>query len=121
VAFFPVQVEGLEPDGSCSCSIVGRKIRAVSRAPGVAAGKAAFVMARPESLRLGEVGAGLCDGTVSANVYLGSSVESFVSTDYGEVLVQIDDPSGKRVAPEGSRVSIALDESRARVLPEGDD
>jgi iron(III) transport system ATP-binding protein len=121
VAFFPVDVEAFESDGSCSCSMAGRKISAASRAPGVAAGGKAVVMARPESLRLGEAGAGLCDGTVFANVYLGSSVESFVSTDYGEVLVQIDDPTGKRVAPEGSRVSISLDEKRARVLQEGDE
>jgi len=121
VAFFPVDVEGVEPDGSCACALAGKRIRAARRAPAVAAGDKAVVMARPESLRLGEAGAGVCDGTVSANVYLGSSVECFVATDYGEVLVQVDDPTGKRVPPEGSRVSVALDEARARVLPAAED
>lgn len=77
-------------------------------------------MARPESLRLGDPGAGACDGTVATNVYLGSSVESYVTTDYGELLVQIDDPSESRVRPEGTRVSIAFDEARVRVLPESE-
>ena len=75
-------------------------------------------MARPESLRLGQPGGGACDGTVATNVYLGSSVESFVATEYGEILVQIDDPSEDRVKPEGARVSIAFDEARVRLLPE---
>ena len=122
VAFFPVDVAGLGDDGSCDCvSASGKRIRPAKRAPGVAAGTKAVVMARPESLRIGEPGRGLCDGTVSANVYLGSSIECFVATDYGEVLVQVDDPTGKRIAPEGSRVSVALDERRARVLPESED
>jgi iron(III) transport system ATP-binding protein len=120
VAFFPVRVEAL--DGELSvCSLAGRRIRASTRAPGVVSGGGAFVMARPEALRIGQTGEGACDGTVSTNVYLGSSVESFIATDYGEILVQIDDPTGKSVAPEGSRVSILIDESRARALPEGDD
>jgi iron(III) transport system ATP-binding protein len=121
VAFFPVTVESLDSDGSCGCSLAGRKIRAATSALGVRAGAPAFIMARPESLRVGEAGAGACDGTVSTNVYLGSSVESYIETPYGEILVQIDDPTGKRVAPEGSRVSVLIDEGRARVLPEGDD
>jgi len=120
VAFLPVQVESLEGEG-CVCSLAGRRIRAATRAPGVAAGVAAVVMARPEALRVGAPGEGACDGTVSTNVYLGSSVESFIATDYGEILAQIDDPTGKRVASEGSRVSVIVDESRARALPEGDD
>jgi hypothetical protein len=35
--------------------------------------------------------------------------------------VQIDDPIGKRPAPEGSRVSVMVDEGCARALPMGDD
>ena len=120
-AFFPVHVESVEADGGCLCVLAGRMVRAATRAPGVAAGAAAVIMARPESLRLGEPGAGACDGTVTTNVYLGSSVESYIDTDYGEILVQVDDPTGKRVAGEGSRVSVVLDGTRARALPEGDE
>ena len=120
VAFFPVRVESIEGEGA-RCSLSGKAVAAGSRAPSVAAGSAALLMARPESLRLGDPGAGVCDGTVSANVYLGSSVECFVQTGYGEVLVQIDDPTAHRVRPEGSRVSIAFDATRVRVLPEGEE
>ena len=102
-----------------ACSLAGRRVLAGSKAPGV--GAQAFLMARPESLRLGDPGGGDCDGTVSTNVYLGSSVECFVATDYGEILVQIDDPSESRVRPEGSKVSISFDESRVRLLPEGEE
>jgi iron(III) transport system ATP-binding protein len=118
VAFFPVDV--LQGDGSIVCSLAGKTVRAGSMAPGLAAGSKAVLMARPESLRLGEPGEGACDGTVATNVYLGSSVECFVATEYGEILVQIDDPSESRVKPEGARVSIAFDEARVRVLPEAE-
>jgi len=40
-----------------------------------------------------------------------------VATEYGEILVQIDDPSMSRVPAEGSRVSISFDAARVRLLP----
>ncbi len=116
VAFFPVDVLGDDGD-ACSCSIRGKAVRAGSRAPGVVAGGKAALMARPESLVLGRPGEGVVDGEVRQNVYLGSSVESFVTTEYGELLVQIDDPAGKRLAAEGERVSVSFNEERVRVLP----
>ena len=116
VAFFPVDVPDNTLKGPVPCLLAGKPVTAGSMAPGV--GNKALLMARPESLRLGEPGEGACDGTVSTNVYLGSSVESFVATEYGEILVQIDDPSEDRVKPEGARVSIAFDEARVRLLPD---
>ncbi len=116
VAFFPVEVQGTG-NGSCACSIRGKTVKAGSRAPDVAVGKPAVLMARPESLRLGRPDEGIVDGTVRQNVYLGSSIESFVTTEYGELLVQIDDPAGKHVAAEGERVSVSFNEERVRVLP----
>ncbi len=121
VAFFPAEIQGMEADGACVCTVEGKKVRAAKSAPGLIAGGKAMLMARPESLRLGEAGAGITDGTVSANVYLGSSIESFVTTAYGEILVQIDDPAGKKIAPEGSKVSISFNERLVRALPEGRD
>ena len=115
VAFFPVDVPDNTVSGPVPCLLNGKPVTAGSMAPGV--GNKALLMARPESLRLGEPGEGACDGTVSTNVYLGSSVESFVATEYGEILVQIDDPSEDRVKPEGARVSISFDEARVRLLP----
>ena len=119
VAFFPVEVLDERFQGAVACSLGGRRVLAGSMAPGI--GAKAFLMARPESLRLGNPGEGTCDGVVATNVYLGSSVECFVATEYGEILVQIDDPSERRVRPEGSQVSITFDETRVRLLPEGEE
>ncbi|HQL34270.1 MAG TPA: ABC transporter ATP-binding protein, partial [Treponemataceae bacterium] len=122
VAFFPADVEGV--DGmEAVCSIGGKKVKArisgeMSGNADIRAGTKAALMARPESLRLGEPGEGLVDGTVTTNIYLGSSVETWMSTPYGEMLAQIDDPANRTVWPEGSKVSISVKESLVRVLPE---
>ena len=116
VAFFPVEVVGTDGE-ACACTLRGKTVRAGSRTPDVARGQPAVLMARPESLRLGAPDKGVVDGTVRQNVYLGSSIESFVTTEYGELLVQIDDPAGKKIAAEGERVSVSFNEDRVRVLP----
>ncbi len=118
VAFFPVTLEAVEPDGSCRCLMEGRHVKAGNKAEGCSVGQKAVIMARPESLRLLPPEEGLVRGTVSARVYLGSSVEVFVKTGYGEILVQVDDPSGKKIAAEGEAVSIDFNENLVRVLPE---
>ncbi len=116
VAFFPVSVDSID-SGVALCKLGEKRVSAkVSPGSAVAAGGQAVVMARPESLRLGEAGAGLVDGTVSTNIYLGSSVESWIETPYGEILAQIDDPSNRKVWPEGSRVSVSVSEHLARAL-----
>ncbi|MDA8411919.1 MAG: ABC transporter ATP-binding protein [Treponema sp.] len=117
VAFFPVRVESAGEGGSANCTLSGKAIRAGSAAAGLKGGDEATLMARPESLRLADAGEGAVDGRVTANVYLGSSVECFVGTDYGEILVQIDDLSASRLHAEGAAVSIAFDEERVRLLP----
>jgi len=117
VAFFPVEVSG-GGSGAWDCALGGRRFGVARAAAGVAAGREAVVMARPESLRLGPSGEGPVAGAVRMNVYLGNSVECFVDTEYGEVLVQIDDPRSKRVFPEGSPVSISFEPERVRLLAE---
>jgi iron(III) transport system ATP-binding protein len=67
---------------------------------------------------LDESGSGFIEGRVRMNVYLGHSIESFVETAYGELLVQIDDPASKKVYAEGTSVSVGFDPSRVRLLPE---
>jgi iron(III) transport system ATP-binding protein len=122
VAFFPVDLLGVE-GGVAVCSHGGKKISvkcAGGDASTVSAGKKACIMARPESLRLGPAGDGLVDGTVTTNIYLGSSIESWIKTPYGEVLAQIDDPANRTVYPEGATVSISVKETLARVLPDDD-
>jgi iron(III) transport system ATP-binding protein len=117
VAFFPVEIAG-GGAGAWDCVLNGKQVRVARAAEGIAAGRKAVVMARPESLRLAERGAGPVEGSVRMNVYLGSSVESFVDTPYGEVLVQIDDPSSKRVFPEGSPIAVTFEPDRIRLLLE---
>lgn len=118
VAFFPVELTGAATGGGWNCRM-GSKVFSVGRAaPGLAPGHGAVVMARPESLRLVERGSGYVDGTVRMSVYLGHSVETFVDTPYGEVLVQVDDPASKRLIPEGNAVSIGFEPERIRLIAE---
>ena len=76
----------------------------------------AVVMCRPESLSLSEPRTGIEDGIVATNVYLGNSVESWVKTDQGEVLVQLDNPDGKKIWEEGENVSLTFQPELAKVL-----
>ncbi|MEN6296783.1 MAG: ABC transporter ATP-binding protein [Rectinema sp.] len=118
VAFFPARLEGIEDDGRTAlCTVGGRKVRAGSVAGNLGAGARAVVMARPESLRLVGREDAIATGMVTARVYLGSSVEIYVKTEAGEILVQIDDPSGKILPSEGETVWIGFDEKLVRALP----
>jgi iron(III) transport system ATP-binding protein len=44
-------------------------------------------------------------------------VESFVRTERGEVLVQVDNPDARRLYAEGEEVSIGIVPALAKVLP----
>ncbi|MDR3343406.1 MAG: ABC transporter ATP-binding protein [Treponema sp.] len=115
VAFFPVT--GLEKqEGAWNCVLEARKLRVHRFAPKVEPGKPAVLMARPESLRLVEPGSGYVGGTVRMNIYLGHSIETFVETAHGEVLIQVDDPASKKIFAEGAPVSIDFIPERVRLL-----
>lgn len=115
VAFFPCEVRDLSSD-RCRVEIREQLFDVPRWDKTMRAGDEGVVMCRPESLALGEPGAGIEDGVVSTNVYLGNSVESWVKTDQGDVLVQIDNPDVKRVWDEGAPVSLTLEPSLAKVL-----
>ncbi len=126
-AFFPVEpVEKIaQPgtehdshsgsDGYWRCRLGNKTIDVGRFSPNVKAGTSSLIMARPESLRLIEKG-GFVDGIVKMNVYLGHSIETFVETVHGEVLIQIDDPASKKIFPEGSTVSIDFAPQRIKLL-----
>jgi len=57
---------------------------------------------------------------VNTNIYLGGSLESFVTTDQGEILVQIDNPAEKKVFAEGAKVSIGIIPNLVKALPDID-
>ncbi|MDR0589280.1 MAG: ABC transporter ATP-binding protein [Spirochaetaceae bacterium] len=128
-AFFPVELLEKDPylgpehsmnapssSGVWRCRLENKTLDVHRFAPDVEPGKEAVLMARPESLRLAERGKGFVDGTVRMNVYLGHSIECFVETPHGEVLIQIDDPASKTIFPEGSAVSIDFVPERVRIL-----
>ncbi|MBQ6983158.1 MAG: TOBE domain-containing protein, partial [Synergistaceae bacterium] len=114
VAFFPCEVKGI--DDGCHVEVKGQAFTAPRWAKTLKAGDKALVMARPESLSVGEPGAGVEDGIVTANIYLGNSVETWVKTDLGNVLVQIDNPDVKKIWDEGEKVSLSFDPALTKVL-----
>ena len=104
------------PKGSWICKL-GEKTFLINRySDDVELGQNCVIMARPESLRLVDPGQGAVEGTVRMNVYLGHSIESFVDTPAGEILIQIDDPASRKVYPEGAKVSIEFNKNRIRLL-----
>ena len=52
------------------------------------------------------------------NVYLGHSVESYVDTPEGEILVQVDNPMARRIFAEGEAVSVSFVPEYTKVFPE---
>jgi len=120
-AFFPVELREKRSGNRNSKSIwvckLGNKTLKLNRfAEDVELGQEAIIMARPESLRLVDADKGAVDGIIRMNVYLGHSVETFVETSNGEVLIQIDDPASRKIYPEGARVSIEFNSERIRLL-----
>ena len=115
-AFFPVELLEKIPQGAWRCRLGNKTLDLTRFASDVETGAKAAIMARPESLRLAEKGSGFVDGTVRMNVYLGHSIETFVETSHGEVLIQIDDPASKKIFSEGSEVSIDFAPERVRLL-----
>jgi len=116
-AFFPAELMEKKTDKNAWICKVGNKTLEISRfSDDVEMGKSAVIMARPESLRLVDSGMGAVEGTVKMNVYLGHSIETFVDTPNGEVLIQIDDPASKKIYGEGSKVSIEFHFDRIRLL-----
>ena len=114
VAFFPCEVKDI--NSKCHVEIKGKHFEAPRWSEKLQYGDKALIMARPESLSIGEAGEGVEDGIVSANIYLGNSVETWVKTDLGNVLVQIDNPDVKKIWNEGEKVSLSFDPSLTKVL-----
>ena len=119
VAFLPVEV--LEMNGKCKVRFEDKTVEVGKYSTELSPGESAVIMARPESLKLLDPGEGMIEGQVTTNIYLGGSLESFVTTDHGEILVQIDNPAEKKVYAEGEKVSIGIIPNLAKVLPDNDE
>ncbi|MBM7560389.1 ABC transporter ATP-binding protein [Marinitoga litoralis] len=115
VAFLPVEVKDILED-KCIVDFQGKTLEIQKFESNVEKGKGNVLMARPESLVLKEPKEGLIDGRVKINVYLGNSVESFIETEFGEIMVQIDNPSLKKIFAEGQEVSIDIVPELCKIL-----
>ncbi len=113
-AFFTCKV--LAVDSACLVEVNGHKLSVPRWSTELKPGDAAELMCRPESLVLSPPGEGVIDGRVITNIYLGNSLESYVDTDIGEILVQVDNPAGKVVNAEGEAVSISVRPELAKAL-----
>lgn len=122
VAFFPVEqvhlVHTAGKDLAGNCFFNGTEVKNIICAKNITESGKSVIMARPESLRLEKPNQGLLNGTVRTNVYLGHSIESFIDTEFGEILVQIDDPAEHTVFAEGDTVSINFASKLVRILPD---
>jgi len=127
VAYFPVELLEKRPypgpdhavtnqKGAWFCRLGDKNFYGNNYIDDLEADQPAVIMARPESLRLVDPGTGAVEGIVKMNVYLGHSIETFVETSGGEVLVQVDDPSSMKIYSEGSKVSIEFNQNRIRLL-----
>jgi iron(III) transport system ATP-binding protein len=115
VAFFPCRVREIA-GGRCGVEVRGRRFDVPKWSRELREDDKGVVMCRPESLSLDAPGAGIADGVVTTNIYLGNSVESWVKTEQGEVLVQIDNPDVKKIWKEGESVSLTFEPGLAKVL-----
>jgi len=71
---------------------------------------------RPESMKMQENGKGVVPGVITTNVYLGNAIESYIKTEFGEVMVKSELPK-EGLRPEGSPVSLSIREEKAVLLP----
>jgi iron(III) transport system ATP-binding protein len=115
VAFFPGEVAGVEEH--CTVKVRGKSFSLPRYSTELRTGDPALVMCRPESLTLLPPGEGILDGRVTTNVYLGHSIESFVATEMGEILVQVDNPDARQIFTEGEPVSVSFIPELTKALP----
>lgn len=113
-AFFSGQV--LEIGDTCLVAVNRHRLPVSRWSRELRPGDAVKVLCRPESLVILPPGEGVLDGRVTTNIYLGNTLESYIDTDIGEILVQVDNPAGKKINAEGEAVSIAIRPELAKAL-----
>ncbi|MCD8352650.1 MAG: ABC transporter ATP-binding protein [Planctomycetaceae bacterium] len=113
-AFFQATVQDI--GDACRVEVNGHSLAIPRWSPELRAGDRARVMCRPESLTFLPAGQGVLDGRVTTNIYLGNTLESYIATEIGEILVQVDNPAGKTIPAEGEGVSIAIRPELSKAL-----
>ncbi|HOO74571.1 MAG TPA: ABC transporter ATP-binding protein [Tepiditoga sp.] len=115
VAFLDAEVKEISDD-FVTVKLQDKILKTHKFSSDVKTGEPAVIMCRPESMKVVEENKGHINGTVKTNVYLGNSVESFIDTEHGEILVQIDNPSQKKIYTEGAKVGIEIVPELSKVL-----
>jgi len=115
IAFFPIEIKAVEPE-SVKVSIKGKELL-LKKGIEISENVKYVLGCRPEGLYLKTPGKGHIEGKVITNVYLGNYVESYVKTEFGEVMVKAEaETSGS--FEEGAPVSISIKEERAKLIPD---
>ena len=107
-------IEGELADGAHGMRFTAGGVSADVCAEGVAAGPATLAV-RPHRLRLTPPGEGVLPGECRRAAYLGSRVEYFVATPWGELLVF--DTDARKPLDRGALVGVEFDPEAAIVLP----
>jgi iron(III) transport system ATP-binding protein len=116
MAYFPVKVRGWEGINGIA-ELYDKKIRVRTPKTVTPQENADYVMAcRPESLSISDGGKGIIPGTLITNVYLGNTIESYIKTDFGEVMVK-SELNRESPVTEGTKVNISVSEDKSLLLP----
>lgn len=105
----------------CDVAVNGKILSVPRWASELRVGQETLVMCRPESLVLGPPGEGTIRGRVVTSMYLGDTLEVYVSTYDGEIMVQIPNPAGKRMYNAGEAVGVTIQPEFAKAMLAGNE
>ncbi|MGH3808136.1 MAG: ABC transporter ATP-binding protein [Pseudonocardiaceae bacterium] len=111
--FLPVSPRRVE-DGKAVVPACGGEL-AVACHPDVHAGKAAYLVVRPESVSLTPVADG-ADGVVLSSEFHGMTAEYEIETSTGTLIASVPGPNPTGLLTHGTPVRLTLDEHRSYVL-----
>ncbi|OAA26332.1 ABC transporter [Kosmotoga arenicorallina S304] len=115
IAFFPVEIKAIMED-RVKVAIKGKEL-VLNKEIEISENLKYVLGCRPEGLYLEAPGKGHIEGKVLTNVYLGNYVESYVKTEFGEVMVKTEAGVSDGFE-EGAAVSVAIKEERAKLIPD---
>ncbi|MDI3495370.1 MAG: iron(III) transport system ATP-binding protein [Pseudothermotoga sp.] len=115
IAFFPVEINAVEP-GSIKVTIKGKEL-ILKKGIKISENVKYVLGCRPEGLYLTAPKKGHIEGRVLTNVYLGNYVESYVETEFGEIMVKTEAGTSGGFE-EGAAVSVVIKEELAKLIPD---
>jgi len=119
VNFLEGRVASVAP-GGLRVDVGGRCLEVPGASGRLAAGDAATLVVRPETIRLApSVGASSFSGTIRRATYLGATVEYELEWEGATILAVISSPLEQGVLPEGATVAFDFPPATAHTLPAG--